>query len=451
MSEMRVDPVDRGAYTYEQIASHYKGSYKPEDIDEYWHTMVPVKGKGKGAGYPPRSSKAFKIIDPKTKAPIPVVQDLPQGVTYLEIDGSFGEGGGQVLRNTFAYAAVLGKPIHITKIRNGRPKPGLANQHLTGISAVSELSCGALYGAAVRSMEVYFVPPSAAASAPIELVADCGTAGALTLVLQSILPVLALGSRGAATRTQTVVTCKGGTDVPFSPAMDYFRDVTLPNLSHFGVKASLEIVTRGIMPKGGGVVNVSCMPLARLEPMKLVDFGTIVSAKVSTLYCGANMPEDVANELSSLTAALMQSSCGIQADEDVQVMGPLSEAPSSYLSVSVTVQTSTGCVLNGNALHSARKVSPAALSQEACKPLIANIAREACLDEHCADQVILFMALAAGESIFRTGPLTEHTRTAIHFAEVCTGASFRVEPVQDGKPDLFEVACTGIGWQSQGE
>eukprot|EP00928_Gymnodinium_smaydae_P086872 TRINITY_DN71280_c0_g1_i1.p1 TRINITY_DN71280_c0_g1~~TRINITY_DN71280_c0_g1_i1.p1 ORF type:complete len:452 (+),score=35.34 TRINITY_DN71280_c0_g1_i1:156-1358(+) len=399
--------------------------------------MVPVKGKGKGRGYAAPSSN--------TAAPRP---ELPAGVEFLEIDGSFGEGGGQVLRNTFAYAAVLGKPIRVTKIRNGRPKPGLANQHLTGITAVAELSRGALHGAAVKSTEVEFIPGPDGDPEPRSVLADCGTAGALTLVIQSVLPVLALGS--GRTRATTVVTCKGGTDVPFSPPMDYFRYVTLPNLRHFGIDATIDVEARGVMPAGGGIVRVSCSPLSQLTPMRLLDAGKLVAVKVSTLFCGKLISSDIAKEVSAAAAALMRASCNVDVDEAVLPMAPLRASPAKYLSVSVTAMTSTGCVLNGNALHQAKQVSPKLLAEEACQPVIADIERGACLDEHCADQVVIFMALAAGESVCRTGPLTEHTRTAMHFASVCTGAEFSVEPVQEAKKDLYEIRCVGICWRGMG-
>jgi len=447
MAERRVDPDDGRAYTFEQMSSFCKGKYKPAEIDAYWKVMVPAKGKGKGndSGYNSRSSAGEAAANSALPA------DFPKDIEFLDIDGSFGEGGGQVLRNTFAYAAVLGRAIRVFKIRNGRPKPGLANQHLTGINAVSDLSRGKLYGAEVRSMTVHFVPSAGGPGELSALVADCGTAGALTLVIQSILPVMACGSRGSTPRLKTVVTCKGGTDVPFSPAMDYMRNVTLANLSHFGVSATIEVVARGIMPKGGGVVNVSCDPVTQLSPMKLVDFGQLASVKITTLYCGANISEDIALEVAAATAGLIweRCHCSVQVEEEVLPMAPLGSAPSNYLSVSVIARSSTGCVLNGNALHSAKKVSPKRLAEEACTPLLADIARGACLDEHCADQMIIFMALATGVSVFRTGPLTEHTRTAIHFAQLCTGAEFQVNEVSEAK-HLFEVICTGMGWRGEG-
>ena len=164
----------------------------------------------------------------------------------LDIDGSYGEGGGQVLRNTIAYAAITRRPICVNNIRAGRPNPGLAAQHLAGIRAVHALTGGSLQKAEVRSTSVEYDPGSPSADTETgPLVADCGTAGACTLIIQTVLPVLALG------RTRRVFSCRGGTDAPFAPPYSYLRDVTLPTLSLFGLVVELEVVNRGLMPRGG--------------------------------------------------------------------------------------------------------------------------------------------------------------------------------------------------------
>eukprot|EP00747_Dinoflagellata_sp_TGD_P169394 gnl/TRDRNA2_/TRDRNA2_198301_c0_seq1.p1 gnl/TRDRNA2_/TRDRNA2_198301_c0~~gnl/TRDRNA2_/TRDRNA2_198301_c0_seq1.p1 ORF type:complete len:446 (+),score=61.70 gnl/TRDRNA2_/TRDRNA2_198301_c0_seq1:66-1340(+) len=420
MAEQRVDPSDGKAYTFEETSRFYAKQYKKWEIEQYWATtMQPL------------------IVEP--------AEDIPG---LLEIDGSFGEGGGQVLRNTFAYAAVLGRAIRVSKIRNGRPKPGLAAQHLTGITTVSSLACGKLTGAAKGSKDVLFVPGETQASSDSErqLTADCGTAGAVTLVIQSILPVLALGSGGC-----TTVNCKGGTDVPFSPPIDYFLNVTLPNVARFGVNPQVDVLTRGLMPAGGGSVKISCTPSEQLQPLQLLDFGCIQSAHVKALFCGSGVSKETAQEAVSAAVSSLRDAIpkDVRIEECVEAVGPLSVSPSNFLSISVTVSTSTGCVLAGNAMDSSRTPSVGQLVSDACGALVADIQRGACLDSHCSDQVVIFMALAAGRSMFRTGPLTEHTRTAIHFAQACTGASFQVTSVPGSDGQLFEVQCDGIGWRRQ--
>lgn len=116
----------------------------------------------------------------------------------------------------------------------------------------------------------------------------------------------------------------------------------------------------------------------------------------------------------------------------------------NHVVIHVTATTSSGCILGMNALDNSKQPCMEKLVYAACDPVIRDIRRGACLDEHAVDQVIIFMALAEGESIVRTGPLTEHTRTAIHFAQLCTGAQFTVTAVSAESSDLHEVWCSGM-------
>eukprot|EP00746_Dinoflagellata_sp_MGD_P028948 gnl/MRDRNA2_/MRDRNA2_168508_c0_seq1.p1 gnl/MRDRNA2_/MRDRNA2_168508_c0~~gnl/MRDRNA2_/MRDRNA2_168508_c0_seq1.p1 ORF type:complete len:228 (+),score=36.61 gnl/MRDRNA2_/MRDRNA2_168508_c0_seq1:70-684(+) len=202
------------------------------------------------------------------------------------------------------------------------------------------------------------------------------------------------------------------------------------------------------MPAGGGVVKIGCMPVAKLTPVQMLDFGKVASVQVHVLFCGKAVTQNLADQTAAAALQLIRPACpgDVQVEQSVAVVAPLAGAPSNFLCVSVTIRTSSGRVLQGNAMDHSKSPPVARLAENACHALIADIQRGACLDEHCSDQVIIFMALAPGCSAFRTGPLTEHTRTAIHFAQVCTGAEFEVVSVP-GSKDLFEVRCNGIGWQ----
>src|SRR4029077_10664625 len=166
----------------------------------------------------------------------------------IEVDGSFGEGGGQVLRTAVALAAVLSKDIHVFNIRAGRAEPGLRAQHMTGVKAAAELCTSKMEGLQVGSTEFTFKPGKLRAGS---FRFDVGTAGSVTLVLQTLMPILAF----APGNVQLEIT--GGTDVKWSPPIDYLRLVTLPILRKIGYHAELEMVRRGHYPKGGGLVKFS--------------------------------------------------------------------------------------------------------------------------------------------------------------------------------------------------
>ncbi|MCS7099566.1 MAG: RNA 3'-terminal phosphate cyclase, partial [Sulfolobales archaeon] len=169
-------------------------------------------------------------------------------LSMLEIDGSFGEGGGQILRTAVALSAITGTDIRVVNIRARRPEPGLKRQHLTGILAAAEMCNAVVEGAQVGSTEVVFKPGSIRGG---EYRFDVGTAGSVTLVLQTLLPIAAFADSPVA------IEVSGGTDVPWSPPVDYLRYVVKPHLERLGYAFGVELVRRGHYPRGGGLVRVS--------------------------------------------------------------------------------------------------------------------------------------------------------------------------------------------------
>src|SRR5712664_480380 len=165
----------------------------------------------------------------------------------IEVDGSYGEGGGQVLRTAVALAVVLSKEIHVFNIRAGRAEPGLRPQHMTGVKAASDLCSGHLEGLGVGSTEFVFKPGKLRAGT---FRFDVGTAGSVTLVLQTLMPILAFAP-GA-----VQLEIAGGTDVKWSPPIDYVRLVALPVLKKIGYNCHLEIVRTGHYAHGEGLVKV---------------------------------------------------------------------------------------------------------------------------------------------------------------------------------------------------
>ncbi len=165
----------------------------------------------------------------------------------MEIDGSLGEGGGQILRTSFALSAITGQDIEVNKIRANRPKKGLAAQHITSIRAVSEICSGKLHGDQKGSGTVSFIPGKISHG---DYEFDIGTAGSVTLALQAIMPVLF-----SIPGTSDIVL-KGGTDVKWAPPVDYVRDVLFPFFRHYGIECEMNIVKRGYYPKGGGEIHV---------------------------------------------------------------------------------------------------------------------------------------------------------------------------------------------------
>ena len=193
---------------------------------------------------------------------------------YIEIDGSMGEGGGQVLRTSLSLSAITGTEIALKKIRAGRSKPGLKRQHLTCVKAVAEI-CGAkVSDVTVGSMELSFKP------GPIkggDYRFDVGTAGSVTLVAQTVIPVLLKADK------PSTVTITGGTHVPFAPIWEFLVETYLPELRRMGAQVEAELECCGFYPAAGGVVKLKVWPYdktKKIDSFKLTELGAYRGGKV---------------------------------------------------------------------------------------------------------------------------------------------------------------------------
>ncbi|KAG1671914.1 hypothetical protein FOA52_003481 [Chlamydomonas sp. UWO 241] len=375
----------------------------------------------------------------------------------VTIDGSILEGGGQILRNAAALAAITGTHVTVENIRAGRTKPGLRPQHLTGLQLVARLSCGQLDGGAVGSRTISLAPSSLCAG---EYEADTGTAGSCTLMVQQSLPCLmfARGRRGDSSALASAVTLHGGTDADFAPPVDYLTAVLAPTLSRVlrlrNGALRVECVTRGFVPRGGGVVKVSVEALppgASLPPFDLTDRGELVSATVSAFTAG-RIGVSTAQAMAAVAARLLPPLLPRGARiETVATQEPRERANGDGCGLSVVVATSTGCLL-GACVPGKRGLSPEAAAVSAVQEISDVLASGACVDQWMQDQLVIWMALACGESRMLCCEPTLHTRTAIAVVEqMLPVAKFSVTTVGGGGAaaagagQLYMIRCQGAG------
>ncbi|MFQ5800107.1 MAG: RNA 3'-terminal phosphate cyclase, partial [Candidatus Hydrothermarchaeales archaeon] len=184
---------------------------------------------------------------------------------FIEIDGSYGEGGGQIIRTAVGISGATGLPIRILNIRAGRPKPGLSYQHLNAIKAVQVLTEAQVEGLELGAKELSFIP-SKIKSGSYKI--NIGTAGSISLVLQTFLIPAIL------CRDEVQIEITGGTDVPMSPPIDYIKNVFFPFLSKMGAHVDLDLRRRGHYPKGGGRVIVKVRP-SSLSGISIESRGTL--------------------------------------------------------------------------------------------------------------------------------------------------------------------------------
>mmetsp|Transcript_25441 Transcript_25441/g.37450 ORF Transcript_25441/g.37450 Transcript_25441/m.37450 type:complete len:442 (+) Transcript_25441:228-1553(+) len=367
------------------------------------------------------------------------------------IDGSFGEGGGQILRNAISFACILSLPIEIINIRANRSKPGLSAQHLTGLRLVSQLKDDAsssggmvLSGDELRSTKVLYAMPSSCMEkdnnyhhherkksndllTENHFVGDIGTAGSVCLLLQAALPCALFRGSGCS------LELRGGTNAEMAPQVDYLTDVFLPVAgTGFGFRSNVhyDILKRGYFPRGGGVMKfVVERPIFKLNPIRIVDRGNVQSVRIRVFYAG-KVPRAIAQDMAksaqeALETRLLQSQPQMKNGIECHIVHETNSVGSGS-GILITATTSTGCILAGSALGKPRQ-SASDTGELAAFELVDALQYGGCVDKWLQDQFILYMALADGTSEVITGGITLHTKTAIMIAEKLTGASFEVE------------------------
>ncbi|GAB6136182.1 RNA 3'-terminal phosphate cyclase [Thermococcus prieurii] len=336
---------------------------------------------------------------------------------WVEIDGSYGEGGGQILRTAVALSVITGKPVRIHRIRANRPNPGLRPQHLHGILALKELSNARVKGAKVGSTVLEFVPGRAE---PKHIKVPIKTAGSITLVLQALLPAMAF------VRGSFEVT--GGTDVPWSPPVDYLRNITLFALEKMGLRAEIELKRRGHYPKGGGLVLGRVerweerKPLVALEWRKIERFAGISHA--------TNLPAHVAERQAKSAEEKLRSLYSVPVEIEREVSRSL--GPGS----GIVVWAETDSLrLAGDALGKRGKPAEV-VGREAAEELIEQLTPRKAVDRFLGDQLIPFLAFAGGE--IGVAEITNHLVTNVWVVERFLGKTFEVEG-EIGEPGVVRV------------
>lgn len=353
-----------------------------------------------------------------------------------EVDGGLLEGGGQILRVSTALSCLLGLPLRVQKIRAGRSTPGLRPQHLSGLEMVRDLCAGQLEGADIGSTEITFTPGKIHGGSHT---ADTKTAGSVCLLLQVSLPCVLFAAAPSDLRL------RGGTNAEMAPQIDYTAMVFKPIAEKFGFTFNCDIKTRGYYPKGGGEVVVRVSPVKQLAPVTLTERGSVTKISGRAFVAGA-LPLKVAKEMAAAAVRCLRKEFRDLYVNVQPVQEPRDGAFGNGSGIIIVAETSTGCLLAGSALGK-RGVSADKVGIDAAEMLLANLRHGGAVDEYLQDQLIIFMALANGVSRIKTGPVTLHTQTAMHFAEQLAKAKFTVKKSEeegDASRDAYIIECQGI-------
>ncbi len=339
----------------------------------------------------------------------------------IKIDGSMGEGGGQILRTSLALSLVTGEPVRLSGIRAGRRKPGLRLQHLTCVQAATEIGDASVQGDTLGSQELTFRPRRVS---PGSYTFAVGSAGSATLVFQTVLPALLLAEEPSR------LVLKGGTHNPMAPPYDFLEASFLPLVSRMGPRVEVELTRPGFYPAGGGRFEAHVKPTASrtLEPLELFDRGPLVARSARALV--SRLPSSIGQrELDRVADRLDWST------EELSVeMTPKPRGPGNALICTLEFEQVTAVFSGfGERGVSAEKVADGTIAR-----LQRYLALSAPVCRHLADQLLIPLALAGG-GVFRTQALSRHTTTNIEVIKRFLDVEITV---QESETDDVEVRVT---------
>jgi len=325
----------------------------------------------------------------------------------IEIDGSFGEGGGQILRYSLAISAITGRGVRIYNVRAKRDNPGLQRQHLTAVNALATITRARVSGAEIGSTEVVFEPQGIYGG---EYYFDIGTAGSITLVLQSLLPVLAFAS------SPSKIRIRGGTDVPWSPTYDYFANVFIPTLERLGYRVSMKLIRRGHYPRGGGEVYVEILNSPRgFEPINLTERGKVLEIRGRSH--AVKLPRHVA-ERQARSAVERLRSLGIDTHINIDIESyPPEKDPHLGPGSGISLWAISERSILGSDSIGARDKRAEEVGEKAARTLFEDLSTGAALDRYLSDMIIPYLLFSNGLSIVTGSMLTLHAYTMIEVSK----------------------------------
>ncbi|MCS7219999.1 MAG: RNA 3'-terminal phosphate cyclase [Anaerolineae bacterium] len=335
----------------------------------------------------------------------------------LVIDGSYGEGGGQILRTTLSLAAILQRQVRIEHIRARRPQPGLRPQHLTAVRAMAAICGASLEGDRVGSCELVFRPGHAPRPGryvfDVSQMAGAGSAGSVTLILQTVLLPLALADG------PSHLVLRGGTHVEWSPPFHYLAHVYLPALAHMGVHAKVQLMHWGWYPQGGGEIVAKVVGGARLQPQEFIQRGPL--RRLWGLSATSNLPTHIRQRQAEQARARLHDA-GFSAD--IQQADAPSKGPGTCVFLCAEHERiAAGFTAYGRRGLPAERVADAAVDE-----FLAYQTARGATDAHLADQLVLPLALAGGA--LTTVRITSHLLTNIWVVEQFLGRRFTLEGVE---------------------
>jgi RNA 3'-phosphate cyclase len=347
----------------------------------------------------------------------------------ITIDGSYGEGGGQILRTALSFSVILNRPIKIIKIRAKRPNPGLRPQHLTCIKALAKVSNAQVEGDRINSQNLIFIPKKCeGGNYFFDVAKEAPSAGSVTLVTQALFLPL---SRA---KTSSRIIIKGGTHVAWSPPFHYLKEIFLYFMNLIGVQAKANLRKWGWYPRGQGEIELEINPVNKFSPINLKEKGELKNIKLLSVV--SNLPLSIAQRQAKKGKEMLEKN-GFLPEIDIKEVPSNGKGTFFFLKADFE-HSRAGFSSLGEIGKKAEKVA-----EEATDEFLKFMRTPHSLDIHITDQLIPYLALSHGESIISTPCLSEHTLTNIWVTEKFLPVRFKIKG-EKGKPAIISVK--GIGF-----
>ena len=331
----------------------------------------------------------------------------------IYIDGSAKSGSGTIVRYAVALSSLLGEELHINNIRAKRDKPGLRPQHLASVTACARM-CGArVEGAVVNSREIVYKPGGRIKGGHYHW--EIGTAGSTTLLVMTLLPLALFADK------ETVLTISGGLFQDFAPSAHHMQHVLFPTLGKMGIKAELEVIRPGYVPKGGGIIQVKVKPVSGgIKLLKLLKQGKVM--EVTGLALSSRLKEQRVSQRMAEECQKVLAEKGYH----VRIKTLWDEtALQAGASLALWAETDSGCLL-GSDQAGKRGRSSEEIGRYVARNLLADLKTGATVDRYLTDQLIIYAALAGGATEYIIPRLTEHVDANLWLVEKL-GAKTRLE------------------------
>jgi RNA 3'-terminal phosphate cyclase (ATP) len=333
------------------------------------------------------------------------------------VDGSMGEGGGQILRSAITISTLLGKPVEVINIRSNRKDPGLKQQHVSTIQLLAKLFNIHIENVVVGANWIKFKAHKNIEidSEDNKLVIDIGTAGSIPLLLQTIIPIIAIFQKNLTLRIQ------GGTDVKYSPTIDYIRHVLRDAFSRIGITFCINVIKRGFYPNGQGIVEVE---IKKISELYAIEFCNFKDTQPNIISIASKLPRHVPDRQIGYAITTLEKK-GIK---PISLKSAIETAESAGSSILVYSTSESGIYLGADSIGE-KGIKAETIGYKAATRFISDYESHACIDQFLADMLVVPLSFVKGTSKFKISKITNHLITNLKLIKNINGLEYSIDKV----------------------